>query len=166
MYATLHTLHGFLNWIPVGYVFENNLIDLVTTKFLPYPVFRSISVKCLTEISSINIDDNPEYANKLVTMIRKVVEVLAEQVPLNIDLAQSYASGTNDDQMFVSNLAQLLATFLREHAKLVELSTKDETKFQGQPIVIIAHQYLLKISEVEDVEVFKVRLLSAATYNE
>ncbi|KAH7694836.1 hypothetical protein AAVH_38112, partial [Aphelenchoides avenae] len=158
VYATLHTLHGFLNWIPVGYVFENNLVDLITTKFLPYPVFRSISVKCLTEISSINIDDNPEYGEKLVTMIRKVVEVLAEQVPLNIDLAHSYATGTNDDQMFVSNLAQLLATFLREHSKLIELSSKEETKVQGQPIVTIAHQYLLKISEVEDVEVFKICL--------
>lgn len=29
IYATLSTLHGFLDWVPVGYVFENNLIELI-----------------------------------------------------------------------------------------------------------------------------------------
>jgi len=32
IYATLDTLHGFLNWIPVGYIFEENLLDLIVEK--------------------------------------------------------------------------------------------------------------------------------------
>jgi exportin-1 len=139
VYATLHTLHGFLNWIPVGYVFENNLIELITTKFLPYPVFRSLSVKCLTEISSISIEDNAAYGKKLVQMMYKVIEVLTEQVPLSIDFAQSYATSSNSDQEFVSNLAQMLATFLKEHSKLIEFGRDEETRYNGEPVVITAH---------------------------
>lgn len=30
--ATLHTLHRFMSWIPIGYIFETSLIDLLTKK--------------------------------------------------------------------------------------------------------------------------------------
>lgn len=30
--ATLKTLHGFLHWIPIGYVFSDNLVDLISKK--------------------------------------------------------------------------------------------------------------------------------------
>jgi exportin-1 len=30
--ATLHTLLRFLNWIPLGYIFETNLIDLLCNR--------------------------------------------------------------------------------------------------------------------------------------
>ena len=30
--ATLETLLRFLNWIPLGYIFETNLIDMIRTK--------------------------------------------------------------------------------------------------------------------------------------
>lgn len=36
IYATLQTLHGFLDWIPIGYVFENDLIELITVKVCTY----------------------------------------------------------------------------------------------------------------------------------
>lgn len=32
IFATLQTMHKFLDWVPVGYVFENNLIDLITDR--------------------------------------------------------------------------------------------------------------------------------------
>ena len=30
VYKTLRTLHGFLSWVPIGFIFENNLIELIT----------------------------------------------------------------------------------------------------------------------------------------
>ena len=30
VYKTLRTLHGFLSWVPVGFIFENDLIELIT----------------------------------------------------------------------------------------------------------------------------------------
>lgn len=167
IYATLNTLHGFLNWIPVGYIFEENLVDLIVEKFLPYPFFRSISVQCLIEISSINIDERPPiYGQRLVNMYRRVITMLMDQVPDDVDFNATYMSGSNEDQKFLSNLAQLLATFLKEHYKLVEV-------IDEKPNVIRPDQndrnelkefhqrgldYLLKLSEIEDVEVFKVCL--------
>uniref|UniRef100_A0A915EA02 Exportin-1 n=1 Tax=Ditylenchus dipsaci TaxID=166011 RepID=A0A915EA02_9BILA len=160
IYATLQTLHGFLDWIPVGYVFENNLIDLITTKFLPFPAFRSIAVQCLIEISSISIDDNPQYSVKLVFLLRKVMEVMTEQVPLSVDFVQSYANGAHEEQKFVSNLAQLLVTFLKEHSKIVEILNVNPTEEQQdtKKAHMLALSYLLKISQVEDTEVFKICL--------
>ena len=38
--ATLNTLQKFLSWIPVGYIFETNLVPGLITKFLPQPAFR------------------------------------------------------------------------------------------------------------------------------
>ena len=48
--ATLDTLLKFLNWIPLGYIFETKLINTLIFKFLNVPLFRNITLKCLTEI--------------------------------------------------------------------------------------------------------------------
>ncbi|VDK29630.1 unnamed protein product [Anisakis simplex] len=34
--ATLNTLYRFLSWIPVGYIFETNIIDLLTQKVVEF----------------------------------------------------------------------------------------------------------------------------------
>lgn len=116
-------------------------------------------MQCLIEISAISIDDNPQYSQKLILLFVKLMEVISEQVPFNVDLAESYANGTHEEQKFVSNLAQLLVTFLKEHSKLVEILAVSPNEEQLK--IKTAHQlslkYLLKISQVEDVEVFKVR---------
>uniref|UniRef100_A0A915DCM7 Exportin-1/Importin-beta-like domain-containing protein n=1 Tax=Ditylenchus dipsaci TaxID=166011 RepID=A0A915DCM7_9BILA len=161
IYSTLQTLHGFLfDWIPVGYIFENNMIDLIATKFLPLPAFRSIAVQCLIEISSISIDDNPQYGGKLIFLIHKVMEVMSEQVPLTVNFAKSYSDGSHEEQNFVSNLAQLLVTFLKEHSKLVEVleNNPNQERQQIKNTHMMALSYLIKISQVEDTEVFKICL--------
>jgi exportin-1 len=38
--ATLQTLQRFLTWIPLGYIFETPLMDVLITKFFPAPPFR------------------------------------------------------------------------------------------------------------------------------
>ena len=43
--ATLSTLLRFLNWIPLGYIFETNLIDILHNRVLsPHVVFASSRV--------------------------------------------------------------------------------------------------------------------------
>lgn len=41
--ATLETLLRFLNWIPLGYIFETTIIDLLLNRFLEAPDFRTSS---------------------------------------------------------------------------------------------------------------------------
>lgn len=85
------------------------------------------------------------------------MEIISEQIPISVDIAASYSNGSHEEQKFVSNLAQLIVIFLKEHSKLVEVidkSTSDIRKFH-----LLALDYLLRISQVDDVEVFKVKFL-------
>jgi exportin-1 len=50
--TTLETLLRFLNWIPLGYVFETKLISTLVYKFLHVGAFRNVTMKCLTEIGT------------------------------------------------------------------------------------------------------------------
>jgi len=49
--ATLSTLHAFLSWVPLGYIFESNVIEVLLRLF-PQPAFRNISLQCLAEVSA------------------------------------------------------------------------------------------------------------------
>ncbi|KAL5167916.1 Protein EXPORTIN 1A [Glycine soja] len=46
--ATLSTLHAFLSWIPLGYIFESPLLETLL-KFFPIPAYRNLTLQCLTE---------------------------------------------------------------------------------------------------------------------
>lgn len=88
------------------------------------------------------------------------MEVIAEQMPLTIDIPNSYANGSNEDQRFISNLAQLLVTFMKEHSDLIEVITDSKNSSENGRVKKQAHllalKYLLRLSQIEDVEVFKV----------
>src|SRR5215469_14330177 len=67
--ATLETLLRFLNWIPLGFIFETppagiSLIETLRSRFFEVPDFRNITLKCLTEIASLHTE--PQYNEKLV----------------------------------------------------------------------------------------------------
>lgn len=47
--ATLATLHAYLSWVPLGYIFESNIVE-VLLKLFPQPHFRNIALQCLTEV--------------------------------------------------------------------------------------------------------------------
>jgi exportin-1 len=58
--TTLETMHRYLNWIPVGYVFETDLVQVLVTKFFPVDEFRSLTLKCLTEIAGLDAPQGAE----------------------------------------------------------------------------------------------------------
>ena len=51
--ATLETLLRFLNWIPLGYIFETNIIDTLVNRFLKQRDFQNVTLKCLSEIGGL-----------------------------------------------------------------------------------------------------------------
>ena len=53
--ATFQTLLKFLNWIPLGYIFETNLVKTLVYQFLPHPAYRNDVLACLTEVGSLDI---------------------------------------------------------------------------------------------------------------
>ena len=112
--ATLETLLRFLNWIPLGYVFETPIIDTLRTRFLETPEFRNITLKCLTEIGGLSVG-NYSYDEKLTQMFTEVLTVVSKIIPLSVNLKDTYKRSNSRDQEFVQNLALFLCTFFSTH---------------------------------------------------
>lgn len=160
--VTLETLLRFLNWIPLGYIFETDLIPHLIETFLPMPVFRNITLKCLTEIVSINVGT---YNDKFCVLFNLAMGRLKEILPLSINLRDAYRNGSSDEQNFIQNLSLFLSTFLREHGNKIEKSQ------EYRQILDDSLNYLVLISEVDDEEIFKIcleywNILSAELYRE
>ena len=58
--VTLQTLQRFLTWIPLGFIFQTKLIDVLLNKFFKEPLFRNDALDCLTEIGTLT-DLEPTY---------------------------------------------------------------------------------------------------------
>lgn len=71
-------------------------------------------------------------------------------VPPSMDIKSAYAKGKDEEQKFVQNLSLFFCTFLKEHGQLIEA--------QHQDLLMGALNGLLLISEVDDVEIFKICL--------
>lgn len=146
--ATLETLLKFLNWIPLGYIFETKLINMLVEKFLVIPMFRNVTLKCLSEIAGLQLQS---YDHIFVQLFVQTMDQFHKMIPLDTNMNQIYANGNDEEQCFVQNLAMFLCTFLRVHATLVE-------KRESADAVNKALMYLVMISEVDDVELFKICL--------
>ncbi|KAF6227726.1 hypothetical protein HO173_012056 [Letharia columbiana] len=149
--ATLETLLRFLNWIPLGFIFETPIIDTLRSRFLEAPEFRNISLKCLTEIGGLQIGSSYSYDEKLVQMFTEVMTTVSKIIPLSVSLKESYEKSASRDQEFVQNLALFLCNFFSVHLNLIEnLPTRDFLNH--------AHFYLIRISQIDDREIFKICL--------
>jgi exportin-1 len=152
--ATLETLLRFLNWIPLGYIFETppsgaSLIETLRSRFLDVPDFRNITLKCLTEIASLHTE--PAYNEKLIQMFTETLTAIAKIIPLHLDLKSTYAGSNSRDQEFVQNLALFLCNFFTMHLQVIE-------NLPNQDYLTHGHFYLIRISQIDDREIFKICL--------
>ncbi|EDR11305.1 uncharacterized protein LACBIDRAFT_315997 [Laccaria bicolor S238N-H82] len=147
--ATLETLLRFLNWIPLGYIFETTIIDLLLNRFLEAPEFRNVTLKCLAEIAALNV--GPEYDPKFVILFAMVMTSINRMIPPSTNIAQAYANAGDAGQELVLNLALFLANFLSNHLRAVETE-------QNRDVLLNAHLYMVKVSQVDEREIFKICL--------
>lgn len=152
--ATLETLLRFLNWIPLGFIFETppagiSLIETLRSRFFEVPDFRNITLKCLTEIASLHTE--PQYNEKLVQMFTETLTAISKIIPLSMDLKATYATSNGRDQEFVQNLALFLTTFFTMHLNVIE-------NLPNRDFLTHGHFYLIRISQIDDREIFKICL--------
>ena len=83
--STLHTLLRFLNWIPLGYIFETNLIDILCNRFFEVALFRNVTLKCLTEIGSLQV--GAEYDEKFVVLYAMIMKGITTIMPTNLSIS-------------------------------------------------------------------------------
>nr|KAG5714583.1 hypothetical protein BaRGS_007029 [Batillaria attramentaria] len=118
--------------------------------FLNVPMFRNVTMKCLTEIAGVQASQI--YDEQFLQLFTLTMNQLKQMLPAETNIREAYQRGTDDEQNFIQNLSLFLCTFLKEHAQL-------------------ALHYLILISEVEEVEIFKICLeywsaLAAELYRE
>ncbi|CAE6421161.1 unnamed protein product [Rhizoctonia solani] len=147
--ATLETMLRFLNWIPLGYIFETSIIDQLLTRFLEVPEFRNVTLKCLSEIAGLNV--GPEYDPKFRILFTMVMTSINKMIPPSTNIAQAYETSSDQDQELILNLALFLANFLTAHLRAVENA-------ENRDVLLNAHLYMVKVSQVEEREVFKICL--------
>uniref|UniRef100_A0A674D967 Exportin-1 n=1 Tax=Salmo trutta TaxID=8032 RepID=A0A674D967_SALTR len=144
--ATLETLLRFLNWIPLGYIFETKLISTLVYKVTQLLMTHLHLIKKLAYIFLCEL-------------------TLIDMLPLNTNIRLAYSNGKDDEQNFIQNLSLFLCTFLKEHGQLIE------KRPNLRETLVEALHYMLLVSEVEETEIFKICLeywnhLAAELYRE
>lgn len=113
-------------------------------------------VDCLTEVASLPSSDIPEqYHPQMQKMLVDYLCQLTTFIPPHTDVAGVYEHGSEDDRIFVQRLALFLGTYLKSFFSLFSVP---DGSFVYPEIVIAALEYMLKVSQVEDEEVFKTCL--------
>ncbi|KAK4740659.1 hypothetical protein SAY87_024247 [Trapa incisa] len=146
--ATLSTLHAFLSWIPLGYIFESPLLETLL-KFFPVPSYRNLTLQCLTEIASLSFGDF--YNPKFIKLYNYFMLQLQTILPPGTKIPEAYANGSSEEQAFIQNLALFFTSFFKNHIRVLESTPENAALTMGL-------EYLIDISYVDDTEVFKVCL--------
>lgn len=158
--ATLQTLQRFLTWIPLGYIFETNLIPGILSKFFVHTTFRTATIDCLTEIACLSPSDIPDsYKPNMQSLLVNLIQHLSVMLPPDNNLVISYAKGTDEFRLFISRLAYFLGNYLKSYLLLFDQSGSGGAISQ-QATVTESLLYMVRISEVDDDEneIFKTCL--------
>ncbi|KAH9322911.1 hypothetical protein KI387_017550, partial [Taxus chinensis] len=132
--ATLATLHAFLSWIPLGYIFESPLLDTLLNLF-PVAAYRNLALQCLTEVAALNFGDF--YDAQFVKLYTIFMVQLQAILPPGTNIPEAYANGSTEEQ---------------SHIRILESTP------ENQAALLMGLEYLIGISYVDDTEVFKVCL--------
>lgn len=148
--ATLATLNAFLSWVPLGYIFESNMVETLLRLF-PQPAYRNLTLQCLAEVAALQVGQ--EHDSAFLSLYGVFMTQLGPLLPPGTDIPQAYASGTDDDQAFVQNLALFFTAFFRAHISVLEAGGDD-----ARSALLAGLEHLVNISYVDDDEVFKICL--------
>ncbi|AQK61480.1 Protein EXPORTIN 1A [Zea mays] len=146
--ATLATLHAFLSWIPIGFIFESPLLETLL-KFFPMAAYQNLTLQCLTEVAALQFGDfyNVQYVKMYTFFMIQLQAILPpEKIP------DAYANGSTEEQAFIQNLALFFTSFFKNHMRILE------TTQENSAALLMGLEYLIGISYVDDTEVFKVCL--------
>uniref|UniRef100_A0A7S3Q1F7 Importin N-terminal domain-containing protein n=1 Tax=Chaetoceros debilis TaxID=122233 RepID=A0A7S3Q1F7_9STRA len=148
--VTLQTLQRFLTWIPLGFIFQTNLVDALLNKFFPEPMFRNDTIDCLTEIGNL-ADLEPQYDVLFRKLFSGFLVKLGDIFTSETNLKPAFENGSEEDCTFIQRLALFLSGFLKAHLKIMETPESQQDLIKGL-------FYLVRVSEVPDTEIFRICL--------
>mmetsp|Transcript_52155 Transcript_52155/g.124265 ORF Transcript_52155/g.124265 Transcript_52155/m.124265 type:complete len:1113 (-) Transcript_52155:113-3451(-) len=145
--TALETLSNFLSWIPLGYIFETDLIKTLLVSFWDPLDQRIACVKCLNEIACLR-DGVQQYAPQITQCFQGVVDKI-NQLPdrLPQDCTALPAPQRVFWEVFHNQLALLLTGFLKN----------DMLRMEAQMThTMPALKYLVRITAGPNEETFKI----------
>jgi exportin-1 len=154
--TTLRTLLRFLVWIPIGFIYETNLIETLAVRFFPTQVFQNDTLRCLSEIGSIKISTEEKaqaYSVKFVQLFHTVIQQVTKLITPETNVAQIYQSGNPGTQTFLRHLTIFITGCLSQHLPILEGGSQEH-----QAILFQAFFVLLQLSKVDDRVIFKICL--------
>ncbi|XP_020230039.1 protein EXPORTIN 1A isoform X1 [Cajanus cajan] len=146
--ATLSTLHAFLSWIPLGYIFESPLLETLL-KIFPIPAYQNLTLQCLTEVAALQFGNLCDAHIKMYNIFMVQLQTI---LPPSTNIPEAYSHGSSEEQAFIQNLALFFTSFYKVHIRILE-STQENIS-----ALLLGLEYLINISYVDDTEVFKVCL--------
>ncbi|EGV60742.1 Karyopherin transporter [Yamadazyma tenuis] len=147
--STLNCLLKYVHWVPRNYIFETDLLKLLCNKFLSPINTRSVSLKCLIEISSLS---SSGYEKNCLEFFKDSMDQIYQIIPPSTNLKKSYQSASSNDQSFLQDFAMFLCTFLSNNLLLLEQLEEFGDLLNN------SLYYLIELSKIEERELFKTCL--------
>jgi len=118
--SSLDTLHTFLSWMPLYYIFMTDLIDKILIELMDKDIFASYCVKCFNEIFSLPFDglspeDTQNSKMRLLNCLNLLLDKLQGTIPKNRDLRTQrnilVSSGDSNKLAFFDGNVKAYVTF-------------------------------------------------------
>ncbi|RCI02386.1 Karyopherin transporter, partial [Rhizopus stolonifer] len=142
IHATLETLYRFISWIPIQFVYRQDLIQIIEANFrqATSPAQKNLALQCFTEIIGLNSVDTQQYSDIILNIYSIVY---SEMVPFDTQVHDI-------SDPFIETLAIFLTTILGKYRTLIE-STESGSVYH-------ALEYLLSVSRIPEREIWKICL--------
>ncbi|KAL9539014.1 hypothetical protein MBANPS3_010522 [Mucor bainieri] len=148
--ATLETLQRFICWIPIQFVYQQDLVQLLQANIKGDQ--RNLALQCFAEIISLDQVDSQQYSDIIFSIYTIVCTQVTSTISKESDIVQLYNESDSYDQEFIQVLATFLTSILSKYRVLIEGLDGGGTSVHDMLFV------LLKISQVPEREVWKICL--------
>ncbi|KAI9308958.1 armadillo-type protein [Cunninghamella echinulata] len=144
---TLKALCRFITWLSIEHIMGANLIYKLKAWLKMY---RNLVIQCYIEIANLDIPTSV-YNDQLYSMYQSILNCASQLLPSKIDIAILYNDANTDDQAFVRFLSLFFTSFLSKYTKIAFYNDQ-------QVEYINIHEFLLRISKIDDKEIWKICL--------
>ncbi|KAI8370218.1 armadillo-type protein [Blakeslea trispora] len=151
--ATLETLHRFISWIPIQFVYRQDLIQILEANFKQAlsATQRNLALQCFTEMIGSSAVDSQQYSD-IILNIYSIVYTEVKQLKSSHIMTTDYASLDSQDQHYIETMAIFLTTVMSKYRLLIE-STEG-----GMETVHDVLDCLLSMSRILEQEIWKICL--------
>jgi exportin-1 len=170
--SCLRTLQAFFFWIPLPYIFDTQLIEVIINHFIEPPNSRIEAIKCITEISSLDFKeiDDPNLSRRckeklcyfyclLIQRIHSLTKGRSLLDEYNATLQTKQQAGFEN---FARQVALAISSVLRNNLDLIEEMTNIAEMNENTAMLVNTAQqgliYLVQLSNVPEDELFKISM--------